>query len=220
MAAIAHGWSLTDADTIREARDLGSLAHLTRHLSAVPDGLETVNELLARAVDAVQIEGRALTAGLMAMPEPDHPLGPLFRRGDILREFRGDSHTAAWVNAGLTAIEIGMLTELFWGMPLRSYSRSRAWTSEEFDAAEDGLRSRGLIGPTGADETLGFTDEGRALREQIELDTDHQMRPVLTALGDDIETLIDTLRPWGAQVRAGGGYPSSGPHDIANRSGQ
>lgn len=219
VPSVSFGWSITDAQTIRNARDEGALAHLTRQLGQRPDGLEEANELLARAVSAVQIEGRALTAGLVALEEPDHPLGPLFRRGDILREYRGDSHTAAWINAGLTAIEIGLLTELYWGLPTRSYSRSRAWTNDEFDLAEAGLAERGLIEPDSGG-TLGFSDAGRNLREQIEVDTDRQMAPILAVLGDDIDTLIDILMPWGQQVRDGSGYPSSGPHDIADRAGK
>lgn len=217
VASVSFGWSITDAMTICNARDEGALAHLTRHLTDAPEGLAKANDLLARAVSAVHIEGRALTAGLVALAEPDHPLGPVFRRGDILREYRGDSHTAAWINAGLTAIEIGLLTELYWGMQTRTYSRSRAWTDAEFDVAEDGLQTRGLIAPdsTGA---FGFTDAGRELREQIEVDTDRQMEPVMAALGNDADTLIDILTPWGRQVRSGLGYPSSGPHDIANRT--
>lgn len=217
VPSIAFGWSITDAETIRSARDTGALAHLTRHLTSTPDGLTKANELLARAVDSVHIEGRALTAGLVALDEPDHALGALWRRGDILRECRGDSHTAAWINAGLTAIEIGLLTELYWNMPTRSYSRSRAWTNDEFDVAEDELQSRGLIERDSTD-CFGFTEAGRALREQIEVDTDRQMRPVLAAIGDDLDTLLDILTPWGQQIRRGHGYPGSGPHDIANRS--
>ena len=41
-------------------------------------------------------------------------------------------------------------------------------------------------------------------------------RPIVDALGDDLATLVDVLLPWGAAVRDAGGYPSSGPHDLAD----
>ena len=186
------------------------MAHLERILGPSPDGLVEASELLERASDSVRIEGRPLTAGLTSLAIPDHPFGKVFRCGDILREYRGDSHIAAWVTAGLTAIEIGLLTELYWGVPLRSYSRTRGWSDEQYDVAEDELRSRGMIDVAGA-----FTPLGRDLRERVEGDTDRQMEPVLTALADDAQALIDVLARWAGAVRAAKGYPAKGPQELA-----
>jgi hypothetical protein len=133
----------------------------------------------------------------------------MWRRADLLREFRGDAHTAAWTAAGLDATEIGLLTELYWGLPLRTYVRTRAWSDEQLDAAEDRLVARGLV-TNGA-----FTDEGRALRDAVEVATDAQCAPIVDALGDTLDELIGILDPWGAAIRAAGGYPSQGPHELA-----
>jgi Helix-turn-helix family len=206
---VALGWSRTDAVTICAARTEGAVAQLRRILGDEPDGVDRADELMARAVAGLRPEGRALSSGVAALDVPDDPLAAVWRRGDQLREYRGDSHVVAWVAAGLDATEIGLLTELYWGLPLRTYSRTRAWTEEQFDAATERLESRGLI----ADGA--FTERGRELRERIEIDTDAQLRPVLDALGDDIHELSDILEPWGAAIRAGKGYPSSGPHDLA-----
>ena len=108
------------------------------------------------------------------------------------------------MSAGLDATEIGLLTELFWGLPLRTYSRTRAWTTEQFDAATERLESRGLV----ADGA--FTPAGRELREDIEVHTDAQMSPTLDALGDDITELCDRLAPWGEAIRAGQGLSGVG----------
>jgi hypothetical protein len=158
-------------------------------------------------------EGRALFSGLLALGIPDDPLAALWRRGDLLREFRGDSHIAAWISAGLDATEIGLLTELYWGLPLRTYIRTRAWSEDEMDAAEARLEARGLVA-AGA-----FTAAGRAAREQVERVTDAQCRPAVEALGDDADELLDLLGPWGDAVRAAGGYPAAGPHDLAGLTG-
>jgi hypothetical protein len=203
------GWSRTDAATIGAARTEGATEQLRRVLGDEPDGLDRVNELLSRAVEPLRPEGRSLYAGLRALDVPGDPLAAMWRRCDMLREFRGDSHIASWVSAGLDATEIGLLTELFWGLQLRTYSRTRAWTTEQFDAAEERLESRGLI----ADGA--FTPAGRELREDIEVHTDAQMSPTLDALGDDITELCDRLAPWGEAIRAAKGYPASGPHDLA-----
>jgi hypothetical protein len=210
VPAVTLGWSKTDAATICQARTEGAIAQLERILGPEPDGVERANELLARAVEPLRPEGRALFAGQSALDLPPTTLGQVWRRGDMLREYRGDSHIAAWIGAGLDATEIGLLTELYWGQRLRSYSRTRAWTDAQFDAATERLESKGLI----ADGA--FTEAGRELRESIEVETDGQMAPALRALGDDLGELLAILGPWGQAIRDAKGYPASGPHDLAS----
>jgi hypothetical protein len=130
---------------------------------------------------------------------------------DQLREFRGDVHTAAWTSAGLDATEMGLATELYWGLPMRSYSRSRAWTPEQFDAAEARLIDRGLV----ADGAL--TEAGHEFREAIEATTDLGCRPIVDALGDDLDSFVSILSGWSRIIRDGFGYPAAGPHDLARR---
>jgi hypothetical protein len=207
---VTLGWTRTDATSICAARDDGAIAQLRRLLGESPGGVERAAVLLARAVEPLRPEGRPLYAGVRSLAAPDSTLGAVWRMGDMLREYRGDSHTTAWVSAGFDATEIGLLTELFWGLPMRSYSRTRAWTNEQFDAAQDRLRTRGLV------DDSALTEHGREVREDIELHTDIQMAPAISALGADIDELFAILGPWGAAVRAGFGYLPSGPHDLAN----
>jgi len=209
VPSVTYGWTKTDAATICQARDDGAIAQLERVLGPEPEGVERANELLARAVEPLRPEGRSLFAGQAELDLPPTTLGQVWRRGDMLREFRGDSHIASWIGAGLDATEIGLLTELYWGLKLRTYSRTRAWSDEQFDAATERLEARGLL----ADGA--FTDTGRAFREDIEVETDRQMAPALRALGDDAEELFAILAPWGAAIRDAKGYPASGPHDLA-----
>jgi hypothetical protein len=210
IPAVSLGWSRTDAATICAARDRGALAQLTRLLGPAPDGVDRAATLLRRAVAPLRPEGRPLFAGVHSLGIPDDSLGAVWRCGDMLREYRGDSHTAAWISAGFDATEIGLLSELYWGLRMRSYSRTRAWTEDQFDAANARLEARGLV------ENGAFTDAGRAAREAIEVVTDSQMRPAIDALGDDFDELISIMQPWGATIREGHGYPQSGPHDLAD----
>ena len=209
IPCVTLGWSRTNAATICQARDDGAVAQLVRLLGPRPDGIDRANEILSRAVAPLRPEGRPLYSGMHSLPMPDSPLGALFRRADMLREYRGDSHTAAWISAGMNATEIGLLSELYWGLPMRSYSRTRAWTQEQFDTAHEALQGRGLVDAT------GFTPTGREARELIETVTDAQMAPAIAVMGDDIQELFTILRPLGERVRAGFGYPVSGPHDLA-----
>ena len=209
LPAVAHGWSLTDAETIESARTRGALAQLERILGPAPEGAHRVEELLRRAGEPLRPEGRPLYAGMLAREVPEGALGAAWRLGDRLREFRGDSHTAAWTSAGLDATEIGLLSELYWGLRLRTYIRTRAWTDDELGSAEERLVARGLI------VDGSFTPAGREVRERIELSTDIQCAPMATALDDELDELLSILEPWGVAIRAAGGYPASGPHDLA-----
>ena len=213
IPSVAYGWTLTDAATICAARDHGATAQLVRLLGEAPEGLARVTELAQRMVDTLRPEGRPLYSGLWSLAVPDHPVGRMWRLLDMLREYRGDSHTAAWISAGLDAVEIGLLTELFLGLPMRSYIRTRAWSDDDLDAAVERLRARGWL-----DEAcVGFSPEGRAAREAVEAATDHQMKAAVAALGDDAGELFGLLAPWGATVRAGGGYLAGGADDLARR---
>lgn len=213
IPSVTHGWSLTDATTICDARDAGGIGQLTRVLGHSPDGAERARELLRRATSVLRPEGRPLYAGLRSQSIPSTLVGEVWRLGDMLREFRGDSHTAAWISAGFTACEIGVVSELYWGMAVKSYSRSRGWSDDDYAVALDRLRSDSLVS---TDDTL--TPAGRLARERVEEATDLQMQPVVRALDDDIDELIEILRPWGAAVRAAKGYPAAGPHDLAAAS--
>jgi hypothetical protein len=206
---VAHGWTLTDAATICAARTEGAVAQLVRLLGERPDGVDRARDLLLGAVEPLRPEGKPLYAGLASLGLPGTPLGDVWRLTDQLREYRGDAHTAAWTTAGFDATEIGLATELYWGLPMRSYVRTRAWSTDQLDAALERLTDRGLV----ADGA--FTDTGRDLREQVEVETDRQCRPFLDALGDDLDELVGILAAWSAVVRAGAGYLPSGPHDLA-----
>ena len=145
VPSVAHGWTLTDAATICDARTRGATAQLVRALGEEPEGLKRVTEILQRATEPLRPEGRPLYAGQRSLGLPGDPMGDAWRLGDMLREYRGDAHTAAWTSSGFDATEIGLMTELYWGLPPRSYVRSRAWNDEQLDAAAERLRSRGLF---------------------------------------------------------------------------
>ncbi len=209
VPAVEFGWTKVDAATVCAARTRGAVGQLVRVLGTEPAGLERATELLAAAVAPLRPEGKPLFAGLLSAGLPGDPMGDMWRLADLLREYRGDAHTAAWTSAGLDATEVGLLTELYWGLPMRSYIRTRAWSADQLDAAEARLADRGLVAE-GA-----FTAEGRALRESVEVATDAQCDVIVHALGDSFDELLALLVPWGQAIRDAGGYPPQGPHDLA-----
>lgn len=211
IPAVDAGWKLTDATSICNARDRGAIAQLERILGASPKGVDRAQELLQRAVDPLRVEGRALFAGLRSLAMPTTALGATWRLADMLREYRGDSHNAAWVSEGLDAVEMCLLTDAFSGLPMRTYSATRGWTAEQFDPATERLVAHGLLDATG--ET--YSDAGREIRSRIELNTDKQMRPAMNAIEEDVAELLEILTPWAQSVKNACGYPKMGPQDLA-----
>ncbi len=209
-AIVTAGWQKSDAKTICDARDDGAVGQLLRILGDAPDGVDEARALLERAEADLEPYGKALYAGQKSLHRFDDALADCWRLADRLREYRGDAHIAAWTTAGLDACRIGLLSECYWGLPARSYSRTRMWNDADYDAAEAALTEAGHF----ADGRL--TESGHAFREQIEVDTDRQCAPFLDALGDDLDRLLAILEPWGAAIRDAKGYPASGPHDLAD----
>ncbi len=206
---VAEGRRRADASTMAGARTAGAVAQLRRVLGDPPEAAE-VADALRRSVETSHRGGRPLFAGLLAVVPGDDPLEELWRAGDLWRELRGDAHNAAWTTAGLDPIEIGLLTEAWWGLPLRSYVRTRAWSDDALAAGVDRLTGRGLI----ADGAL--TDEGRELREEIETSTDRQMAPAVDALGEDLDRVVDTTSGWSRALVSANAYPR-GPAQLTER---
>jgi hypothetical protein len=199
--AVARGWARTDQPSILAARLEGATTALTRMLGESPDGLSWATEVLTRMGTQANGEGRALYSGLLSLGFPDDPMGAFWRAADIVREHRGDSHIAAWIDQDLDACEIGVLTDPWRGQPLKSWVRSRGWTEDELDAAIERLRGRGYLS---AD---GITPAGWALREDIEQATDAMEGRVVASLGDDADRLFELMDGWCERVVAQHGYP-------------
>jgi hypothetical protein len=208
VLGVKHGWSLTDAKTIFAARRAGAVAQLERVLGPATDATKRAGDLLEGAVEPLRPEGRPLFAGLCSQwDDPADSWTRFFHLGDKFREFRGDAHIASWTSAELDATEIGLLTEAYIGLPLRTYIRTRAWNDAELAAAMERLEARGWM----QDDVL--TGTGHAAREAIELATDRALRPAIDRLGDDAAECFAILEPWGAAMRAAGGY-IGGPVDL------
>jgi len=200
--AVRAGWSKTTPERVLEARAAGATAQLTRLLGDVASAsdLERAASLLFSLTDGLDRSGRPLFAGLSALDRPADPFGALWRAADLVREHRGDGHIGAWIGH-LDSCEMTALTELYWGIPPRSYIVTRGWGPHEVDAAYERLQARALVDGT----TL--TPAGRELRERIEQDTDRAAREPVQRLADRAPELFALLEPWAAAIVEGGGYP-------------
>lgn len=205
VSLVNAGQGLATPEQLRTVRQNGAVAQLHRILGEHPDRVDEVVGLLAAAGRNLAVGGRALFAGTLAVDVPTEPLGAVWRLGERLREFRGDSFTIAWAAAGFDGCQIQLLTELIAGYPGRIYTSGRGWNEEEMDAAEATLTARGYL-LDGA-----VTEAGHAAREAVELSTDLQCEPMMTALGDGAVELIAVLRLWSQKIIDANGHAPGMP---------
>jgi hypothetical protein len=188
-------------EQVLEARETGAVESLRRLL---PDAdVQAAADALQRGVDAVALDiaGRPLFAGLLSLPWPEDPLGQLWHGACLLRELRGDVHVAANVAAGVSGLQMNLLTEYWIGWEPGAYAGTRGWSPEAMAAADQALATRGLV----ADGAL--TDAGRELRDTVEEQTDAALAPVLDAIGPTLPELTAQLDGWSAAIVAGGAAP-------------
>jgi hypothetical protein len=210
IEAIRAGRQFADARTTWDARTRGGTAHLVRILGERPEGIDRVNELLARAGERLRVPARPMYAGLLAygLPGDDQPVLKMWRLAERLREFRGDAHVAAFTALGYSGCEIQILTERVAGLRPRMYAGTRGWSDEEFDAAERQLTERGLLDGDGA-----VTEAGRAAREEVEHWTDRPCFAMTDTLGADTPELIGILKDWTQLIRDAKGHYTSSPQE-------
>jgi hypothetical protein len=206
---VDQAWSKTTPAAVLAARETGAVAAMERLLGdvATADEIATATDLLRRMADAGAVAGRALFAGLRAQGWPGTPWGDLWRAADLVREYRGDSHLASWVAHGLSAPEVMLLSEPWWGLQLNTAMRTRAWPDEEVAAAIEALRKRGLLAAESEGDAL--TAEGEALRESVEEMTDRSMAPLFEVIGPSgAADLLALIEPWAAAIVERGGAPA------------
>lgn len=190
-AALDAAWEVTTPDDLLEARLTAATGYLADRLGPEPDGIDRALELLVPASIATAAEGHPVYAGLRAIGFPGSPLGDLWRACDLVRERRGDSHRNAWVTAGFDPVEINVLTELWRGVPVGSVTTNQmGWGNDDCLGALQRLHDAGLV------DVDALTDEGRAVRDEIEAVTDRQERVLAEVLADDADELLTILTPW------------------------
>ncbi len=194
-------WARTTPEAMLIARHDAVDESLRRMLgTAVEDhSIRDAVEILRPAVDAacMRPEGRPLFAGHARLPEPEMPHVALWWAITLLREFRGDGHIAALVDADLSGLDALLLHGATGDVPMSVLQSSRAWSDDEWATGLDGMRSRGLIDG----ETL--TDDGRTLRDHIEARTDALATPAWGVLDPDDASRVRTLvRPHSKAISA------------------
>ncbi|MFI9045681.1 hypothetical protein [Streptomyces sp. NPDC053427] len=180
--------------TVSPAHVLDERAHRAADaLRRIHPGLdETATELsgpLLTLVEDAPTLARPLFAANRALCDHADPVERLWQLSTALREFRGDAHLAVLADEGLDGCEALVLAAASGRVPKGTIRQDRGWTEEEWAAAADRLRSRGLLNERGA-----ATDRGRQERTRIEEETDRLAARLLRPLpAPETDRLLEGL---------------------------
>ncbi len=211
--ALPAAWSRTTPQACLDTRAEVSTAAL-RGAGADPAACERAAGLLGPVAAAADPTGRPLFAANVAVQPPDDAVGKLWQLTTTLREHRGDGHIAAMVTEGITGLQAHLLQVADGRFPEALIRQARGWPDEEWAAAAEALRSRGLLTP---DASPALTDTGRAVLEAIEAHTDERAwTGALAPLGEQgAEEVIALLRPSVDAVIASGMLPQINPAGLS-----
>ncbi len=211
--ALPAVWRVTTPAAMLAARLAAADAALARGLGAEVLESPEVAEAAALARRAAEAatehpQGRPLFAAHAELAWPDRPHLVLWHAQMLLREFRGDGHVAALLAAGLSGLESIVLHAASGQIDGHFLRSTRGWRPEEWAAAADGLRSRGLID---GDE---ISERGRELRADLEETTDRLAAPAYDVIGiNGCVRLAELTRPISRTiVKAGMLNPAGAAH--------
>ncbi|MFJ6072807.1 hypothetical protein ACIQFU_18475 [Streptomyces sp. NPDC093065] len=201
---IPAAWDVAAPAKVIDARTRGVDRAYRALFGAWTDSPEAAEAaaLARRAAEAAGTEGRPLAAANAELPWPQEPHLVLWQAATILREHRGDGHLAALLTADLDPVEALVSFAAIGAAPAQVFA-SRGWTEHEWAVARERLLVRGLLNADGS-----ATDEGRALRAEVERRTDELAAAPWRTLGDkDTARLAELLGPVWLEVLGSGMLP-------------
>ncbi|MFJ7338101.1 hypothetical protein ACIQU3_05915 [Streptomyces sp. NPDC101110] len=153
------------------------------------------------AAEACSRAARPLYSAHADLPVPEEPHLAYWHAATLLREHRGDGHLAALMSAGLDGLE-AMVTHTATGRGTapKWVCATRGWSRDEWNAASERLRGRGLLDASG-----DLTEQGASLRREIEDETDRLDRAPYEHLGPAGVARLTELGGVFAQAALGAG---------------
>jgi hypothetical protein len=205
-----RAWTLVSPEDVISARFVAADVALRRLIGeealTTPETHELL-ELMREATTACRPEGRPLYASHAALAWPEKPALALWHAATLLREYRGDGHLMALTAVGgLSGIEALIThTATGRGMTVDSAKLLRGWSEEQWSAAENRLRDRGLLDDNGA-----LTAEGISLRMHIEAATDELGGAPWRHLGSArTRRVVELAKPLARIAAGNGAFPAT-----------
>ncbi len=213
-AVIPDVWSTATPGSVLEARIEAADAALRRMLGEAigsPE-IEGAAKLARTAAERAcqRPEGRPLFAGHAGLAWPKAPHLVLWHAQTLLREFRGDGHIAALVINDIDPVEALVMHVASGEVPASFLRDTRGWSDAAWTAGVARLSERGWVHATevgSSHAASSLTEQGTAIRQQIEDATDQMAVHPYEALGEDgCAELRALARPFSRAVVAAAGF--------------
>jgi hypothetical protein len=205
---IPRAWGLASIDDILAARLRIVDRALRRMLgdeAVLAPAVREAADLVRTATEGLTANGRPLYAGHAELDWPTEPHLVLWHGVTLLREYRGDGHTAVLLGAGVSGLD-ALITHTATGRGFTETAAktTRGWSDEEWDAGVHDLVERGLL-----DEHGGLTEVGAELRKEVEAATDDLAAAPWLRLGEDAtQRLIELGRALSRRLADAGAFGS------------
>ncbi|SCK36630.1 hypothetical protein [Streptomyces sp. WMMB 322] len=162
-------------------------------------------QLALKATEGCTRPGRPLYAANAGLPVPEAPHLAYWHAATVLREHRGDSHIAVLLSAGLDPLEaLVSHTSSGRGMSPKWVLSTRGYNQQDWTAAQERLRERGLLDAEGE-----LTEEGASLRKELEYSTDRLDSAPYEHLGaEGVARLTELAGGFAASAVNAGAFPA------------
>ncbi|MEV0369008.1 hypothetical protein AB0I10_04155 [Streptomyces sp. NPDC050636] len=206
---VPHIWSVASPEAVLEARLRAADATLRRLLGdealESPEMAEAA-KLALRAVEGCTRHARPLYAAHADLPVPDAPHLAYWHASTLLREHRGDGHLMALLDAELDGLEALVSHHATGrGMSYHGVMTTRGWSQEDWTAAQERLRTRGILDAEGE-----LTEAGAQLRKDLETTTDRLDRAPYEHLGaDGVARLTELATGFTTAAMNAGAFPAA-----------
>lgn len=210
--ALPDAWSYSTPTRVLEARWSVADAALRRLLGDAVDGPEVAeaDRLAWQAVESGDAAGRPLFAAHAELERPSAPHLRLWHALTALREYRGDGHVSLLLTSELDGCEANVVAAATGLVPREVQRERRGWSEEQWAAAAERLRSRGLL-----DGQSALTPGGLAARDAVEAQTDMLALAPYRVLGDDgVDRLEQQLRPLARRLADAQAIPYPNPVGV------
>ncbi|MFT5223083.1 MAG: hypothetical protein ACI867_001393 [Glaciecola sp.] len=196
-------WEIASPTQILEARASGIQA-MYDNVKGPTDTLENATAVTADALRGADLAGRPLAFANAAVPVPAQPFAALWQYLAVLREHRGDGHTALLTSFGIDPVEALVMYASWQGRVSRRFLQgSRIWDDEAWVAGQERCRERGWMDAQGE-----LTQNGRLWRDGLETETDRLASRPYDVLGESgARWMFELLHPMATAIAEGGVYP-------------
>ncbi|MGW7487281.1 SCO6745 family protein [Streptomyces sp. NPDC054786] len=205
--ALPAAWSVVSPAHVLDERG-SRAAHALRGID--PELERTAAEVLPplqTIVDEAPAIARPLFAANRVLCDHADPVERLWQLVTTVREFRGDAHLTVLADEGLDGCEALVLAAASGRVPRDTMRQDRGWSEEDWAAAADRLRARGLVDAQG-----DATEHGRQERERIEEATDRLAGRLLDPLPEaETDRMLHALEPLVRRLLAADVLPFPNP---------